>query len=99
MFPLINDEASFSQREAAVKVDVRFQFVVFFLYYIFVDLRSLVVNASGAVEGVYMTHPEFYNVSVNAAFRDSCLSLEKLAQLVGDEAFKQSAKLRLAMFL
>jgi len=45
-----------------------------------------------------MTHPEFYNVSVDAAFRDARLSFEKLSQPVRDKAVKQSAMLRLAMF-
>jgi len=45
-----------------------------------------------------MTHPKLHNVSIDAAFRDACLSFEKLSQLVRDETVKQSAKLRLAMF-
>lgn len=45
-----------------------------------------------------MTQPDLHNVSVYATFRDACLSLEKRMQLVCDEALKQSAKLRLAVF-
>ena len=45
-----------------------------------------------------MTQPKLHNVSVNATFKDARLSFEKLSQPVRDEAFKQFAKLRVAMF-